>query len=751
MSDPTKQLVWALRHLAQLQYVKLDYRRLRSAIATQDLSQPPTAQLYQVCSHMGLDRPKTTPQPDPAQLPLLFYSDPIGWAVVCKRNANGTWKLRFGRKTRDLSDALVAQRCIAVNMQPAAMLASASASASALPGSLNRSKGFMRHIYEILWLFRGELFEGMFATLVIGFLSLATALFAMQVYDRAIPARSASILFIVASGVLLTILVELAMKYARSHIMDYVAVAMDKRLSREVFARLMHVPVDQLPPAVGTLAGQMRGYEQVRACYTASTLFTLVDLPLGLVFVLFLWVLASPWVAVVPLIAALAATALGLRVRSQILRQAHDAAAMSHLKTGLLVEAIEGIETIQAGSGGSKWLARWVSINGKTIKNDLNARHLTEGMAHWSAAMEHISYVLLVAAGAIAVMDGTMTLGALVACAMVGGRALAPVVAWPNVLVQYARAEAALAGLEKLYPLKIEHRAADRPVTPSQFEGRYAVTKVKFGYGDAPPAVVLPKLEIAAGERVAILGPIGAGKSTLMKLLSGMYRPQEGCVMLDDLDLRHMHCPVLGERVGYLQQEHRLLLGTLRENLLIGMTDPGDDAIAAALRRTGLDKIVSAHPKGLDRPIMEGGKGLSSGEKQLLAFTRVVLMSPAVLLLDEPTAALDDEQERRCLAVLAQEAQRNKTMVIVTHKPSVLPLVTRIIVMTGARIVLDGPRDQVLQKLQRSDAAVPPSDATAPSEDAPPPSATPTPTPAMPLIQITPPSQSAKAARPFTP
>jgi ATP-binding cassette subfamily C protein LapB len=227
---------------------------------------------------------------------------------------------------------------------------------------------------------------------------------------------------------------------------------------------------------------------------------------------------------------------------------------------------------------------------------------------------------------------------------------------------------------------------------------------VKFSYGDNPLALVIAQLDIQPKERIAVLGPIGAGKSTLLRLLSGLYCPQEGSLLLDNLDLAHINRQVVSQNVGYLQQDHRLFQGTLRENLLIGLPDPGDDALLTAMRRTGMDRFVASHPKGLDRAIMEGGKGLSGGQKQLVAFTRLILCSPSVMLLDEPTATMDDEQERRCLSVLAQEAQAGKTMVIVTHKPSVLPLVTRIIVIAGNSIVLDGPRDVVLQQLQSNNA-----------------------------------------------
>jgi ATP-binding cassette subfamily C protein LapB len=557
--------------------------------------------------------------------------------------------------------------------------------------------------------------EAVAASAFIGMLALITSLFSMQVYDRVIPTRSDDTLIVLTLGVSLSILIELLMKFARSSVMDHVIVGLDNRLSRSIFQRLLQLRVDQLPASVGSLASQMRGYEQVRSFYTASTLFTLVDLPLGIVFLLVIMMIGSPWVAVVPLLFSVLACYLGLRTRKRVDQLAKEGATISNMKTGLLVEAVEGVETIKAGSGGWKFLARWMSVNGQTIQNDLKMRHTTENVGYFSAGIQQISYVLLVAAGAYAVMQGHMTMGALIGCSILSGRVLAPVLALPGLMVQHAHAKAAGEGLNKLYELKTDHHGVVQPLAPSHLRGNYNLEEVQFAYNSGnpmmpnPAAITVPHLKISAGERVAILGTIGSGKSTLLRLLSGLYHPQQGRVMLDGLDIPHISREVMSREIGYLQQDHRLFQGTLRENLLIGMADPGDEAIIAAMNRSGMMRFVSAHPLGLSRPIAEGGKGLSGGQRQLVAFTRLLLTSPNVLLLDEPTATMDDEQERVCLQALVQEAQRGKTMVIVTHKTSLLPLVQRLIVVAGHRIVLDGPRDEVLESLRKPHVAQPPA------------------------------------------
>ena len=699
MNDTVKhpQFQWAFNRLAQMQGTSLDPLRLSAAATALDQTDKPEAALAQVCSRMGLPKPRWLKQAERVQLPLLCHTVQTDWGVVVDRNPQGEWLVATPKGVDKLSDQQMQQHCAVVQIAKPVELGFG----LGIGSGTAQKDSFMAHVRDGLMAHRTALIEACIASAFIGALSLATSLFSMQVYDRVIPVRSEYTLIILAVGVFISILIELGMKFARSHLMDYVIVGLDQRLSREIFQRLLQLRVDQMPASVGSLSSQLRGYEQVRGFYTASTLFTLIDLPLALVFAVVIMLVASPWVAAVPLVFGVIALLLGLSLRKKIMAQAREGAALSNMKTGLLVEAVEGIETIKAGSGGWKFLSRWIGVNGMTIQNDLKMRSATDSVGYMSATIQQISYAGLVVVGAIVVMKGEMTMGSLIASSILSGRILAPVMAIPGLLVQHAHAQAALAGLERIYQLKTDHHGTQSPLAPGNIEGFFSLQDVKFAYADNPPALVLPKLEVKPQERIAILGPIGAGKSTLLRLLSGMYVPQQGRVMLDNLDLSHINRQVVSQHIGYLQQDHRLFQGSLRENLLIGLPDPGDEAILNAMKRTGMDKLVSSHPKGLERVISEGGKGLSGGQKQLLAFTRLVLCNPTVWLLDEPTASMDDEQERRCLAVLAQEAQAGKTMLIVTHKPSMLPLVSRIMVVSGNSVVMDGPRDAVLNELQQ--------------------------------------------------
>lgn len=623
-----QQMGWAVQRLAQAQGGQIDPLQLKAGVEHLPSQATPMQALAKLCRFLNKDAPKRLRQPDRAHLPMLAQHPELGWGVLVDQTPDGQWVLQLPAGPSPVSGESLQRACAVLSLGPKVQLA------LGLLREPDDGQGFFGRVRETLRVYRRELLEATLASAFIGTLALATSMFSMQVYDRVIPTRSEYTLIILAVGVMLSIFIELGMKYARAHVMDYVVVGLDNRLARDIFDRLLQLRVDQVPNSVGSLASQLRGYEQVRGFYTATTLFTLIDLPLALLFTVVIALVASPWVALVPVVFAVVAVCIGLSIREKIMAQAKESAALTNLKTGLLVEAVEGIETIKSGSGAWRFLSRWVGVNGQTINSDLKMRHATESVGYLAASVQQISYALLVVVGAVVVMQGHMTQGALIASSILSGRILAPIMAIPGLLVQYAHAKAALEGLERLYLLKTDHQGVEVPLTPETIQGHYELSEIKFSYGDNPPALVLPRLSIQAGERIVLLGPIGAGKSSLLRVLSGMYQPQQGRVLLDGLDLSHIHRQVINQHVGYLQQDHRLFHGSLRENLLIGLPDPGDEALLQAMRSTGMDRFVASHPKGLARVISEGGKGLSGGQKQLLAFTRLMLCQPGIYLLD---------------------------------------------------------------------------------------------------------------------
>jgi ATP-binding cassette subfamily C protein LapB len=537
---------------------------------------------------------------------------------------------------------------------------------------------------------------------LINLLALATSLYSMQVYDRVIPAQGYATLFVLTLGVGLSIFFELVLKIIRSYLMEHAVVNIDSQLSRDIFSRLLNIRLDQLPGTVGSLSSQIRGYETIRAFLSSTTFYVLVDAPFGVLFVLLIALIGNPWVALVPLFFLALSIAMGIAMRKKIDFHAKQATAAANLKTGLLVEAIEGSETIKAGGGGWSTLSRWLDVVDEAVKHELVNRSISEKSGYFAAILQQASYIGLVATGAYFAAEGNLTMGSLIACSILSGRALGPIAQIPGLMVQRAHAKAALEGLEKVFALETDNHGVERPLIPENIHGNYELERVRFSYPGAPQALAIAKLQIRSGEKIGVIGPIGSGKSTLLRLLSGMYQANEGRILLDGLDIDQISRPLLANQIGYLQQEHRLFSGTLRQNLLIGTPDPGDEAIRNAAAKTGLLAAINHHPKGLDLLIAEGGKGLSGGQRQLVAMTRLLLSKPSIWLLDEPTASMDEQTERRCIHVLQEAMKSDNTMILVTHKPALLAMVNRLIVISGHQIILDGPRDSVIAKLQEN-------------------------------------------------
>jgi ATP-binding cassette, subfamily C, bacterial LapB len=424
-----------------------------------------------------------------------------------------------------------------------------------------------------------------------------------------------------------------------------------------------------------------------------------VDAPFAIVFLILIGILGGPWLAAIPLVFLFLSLAMGFYFKRKSDRLAEVVYHASNFKTGLLVESIEGAETIKSGQSGWRMLQRWMNSTDEARASELEMRTVTENAQHITAAFQQVSYALLVATGALMVSRGEVTMGGLIACSILSGRVLTPIAGLPALYLQWSSTKVSVKMLNSLWSLQDDHHGQEQAIALQTIKGQYMLEKVASSYGQGQ-ALQIEKLQINPGEKIGVLGPVGAGKTTLLRLLSGMYKPQAGMVKLDGIDMAHISKPVLAERVGYLQQEGRLFAGTLRENLVLGLIDPGDEVILEAARITGLvQSVIGAHPQGLQQPIHEGGQGLSSGQRQLVNLTRVFLRRPRIWLLDEPTASMDGALEQHIITALAAKLQPEDVLVVVTHKPDLLRLVSRIIVVANHQVVMDGPRDAVLQRL----------------------------------------------------
>ncbi|MBC7857394.1 MAG: ATP-binding cassette domain-containing protein [Burkholderiaceae bacterium] len=557
----------------------------------------------------------------------------------------------------------------------------------------------MRLVGGALWAQKDVFIDAALATGLVTLLTLATSLFSMQVYDRVIPNQGFSTLWVLIVGVTLAICLEFILKQARSRTVDLTCNAIDHELSEWFFRRMLGIRMEARPASVGTLASQIKGFETVRGVLASTSIFVLTDVPFALFFLVVI-ALVGGWLVAVPLIALPIALTAGLMFQRAIQRHAHKNLSASNRKAGLLVEAVDGVESLKANS--AEWMiqARWSHLIAETGAAEQSIRNYSGLSQNLTASFQQLSYIALVAVGAYFVAENQMTMGALMACSIISNRILMPIVQLPGVMVQWAQARAAIRGLEQIIALPNEADEAQHALAPPKLEGGLRFERAHFAYGMANRmALEVDGLEIKAGERIGLVGAIGSGKSTLLKLASGMYRPAAGKIFLGGVDLALLAPAAVRELVGYLPQDARLFSGSLRDNLLLGLPDPGDDAILAAARRTGLIELILGQPRGLALEITEGGRGVSGGQKQLIGVTRMLLARPKVWLLDEPTGAMDSVTEARVVGLLGELAAEGVTLVVTTHKSALLPLLERLLVLQSGRVLLDGARDAVLAKL----------------------------------------------------
>jgi ATP-binding cassette subfamily C protein LapB len=544
---------------------------------------------------------------------------------------------------------------------------------------------------------RGVFFEAIFATFVLSTFGIMSALYTMQVYDRVVPTKGFSTLWVLTIGVLLAIFFELTMKLVRSHLVDKASKAIDLELSGVFFSKALAIRSDCRPQTVGTFASQIRHFESVRNFMTSSALYILADAPFALLFIVVIYFIAGP-VAFVPLMMIPVGLLIGLAMKGPIERYTAESMEESNKKNGLLIEAIDGVESVKAASAEWKLENRWRELTKTVTTTDLKSRLLTAFSTSSTQSIQQLSYVGIISVGAYSIVNGDLTMGGLIACSIISGRALTPLAQMPSMIAQWKHAKIALDVLDGIMALPSE-REHQRLVVPDNCNGQIKLNQVAFAYEENAPQVAVEKLSFKPGDRVAVLGAVGSGKSTLIKILSGLYQPQQGAVFLDDMDMSLVANEFVREQIGYLPQEVRLFNGTLRENLVLGLPSMSDSQILKAAALTGLDQAIQNHPSGLEIKISEGGKGLSGGQRQLVGLTRLLLARPKVLLLDEPTASMDTRLEEFVMQHLFEELSDDSVIVLATHKAGVLKHVNRIVVMDSGRVTLDGPKQEVLDYL----------------------------------------------------
>ena len=542
----------------------------------------------------------------------------------------------------------------------------------------------------------------MVASLVTNVLALAGILFSMQVYDRVVPSQSMTTLHVLFGGVALAIGFGFAMKVARSRITDAAGRRADLRVSDRVFGHALRVRSTARPRATGTFIAQIRELEHVREVMASTTVTAMADLPFFLMFCALFAYIAGPLVWI-PVAATALLVAPGLLAQRRLRRLAEASAREGSLRGAMLVEAVQGLDDIKSLQAETRFQDQWNHYTAVTSGASVRLRDLVGRLSSWAQTVQGGVFALVVYFGAPLVMAGEMSTGVLVAASMLSSRMLAPLTAVTQIVNRWQQARVAREGLDRILALPVDAPPDARRIHKPVIAGRLALEDAAFGHSPERTVLRVPTLRIEPGERIAVLGRNGTGKSTLLAGLSGLLEPLSGSVRIDGVEMGRVDPADVRRDVVLVGQGARLFHGTLRENLVLGAPRATDEAILAALDALALSDFVDALPDGLDHPIQEGGLGLSGGQQQGLILARTLLRDPRTLLLDEPTAALDEVAESAVIDALRDLP--GAALVIATHRPAVLRIVDRLIVLNGGTIALDGPKAEVLDRLRRGKAA----------------------------------------------
>ncbi len=541
------------------------------------------------------------------------------------------------------------------------------------------------------------------AAFFVNLLGLISSFFIMTVYDRVIPNNAMESLVALTIGVIFAHLFDFVLKSLRGYFIDVAGQRLDAVVGAKVFDNLMSMRLDARKGGVGATAGLVKEFENLRDFFSSATLTAIVDLPFIFVFVGAIALIGGP-IAFVPLIGVFAALIIALVTQPLIMRNTKDSMKEGHIKHSVLIETLSGLETVKSVAAGDLMRQRWKTGVLKQARIATVGRFINQLAVNFSGFAQQGAQVGVVVAGVLMVGAHNLSMGGMIACVILTGRAMAPLAQVAGLLGRVASAVSSYKALDELMASRSEIDPARDYLKRGTLAGRIEFRDVSFSYpGQKAKALDKISFTIEEGERVAVLGRNGSGKSTVIRMALGIYEPTEGQVLVDDTDIRQIKPTDLRAHIGAVLQDVCLFTGSIKENIALGLEKISDEDILEASKIAGVHDFVGATEAGYDQRLGERGEGLSGGQRQSIALARALATKPSVLLLDEPTSALDSQAEAEMIARL-RKATEKRTLLLVTHRMSMLKLVDRIIVLDRGQIVLDGRPDDIIRSLTNNAA-----------------------------------------------
>ncbi len=569
---------------------------------------------------------------------------------------------------------------------------------SALPNEKQGRLWFWKNIFKGWPIYS----ESIFASLMVNLFALASPLFVMNVYDRVVPNDAMETLWVLAIGALLVAGFDFLLRTLRAYFIDVAGKRADLALSATIFEQLLGTRMEARDPASGAVANHMREFEGIRDFFTSASLTTLIDLPFLIIFLSVIWMLGGP-IVIVPLLAVPIVMLSALLLQIPLHRAVSETFQESTEKHAILVEALSGAETIKSENAEGVMQQKWEHYVERLAKSGMKSKLWSTLAVNFTTFTHQVTTIGIVLFGVHQISAGEMSVGALIACTILSGRALAPLTGIAGLLIRYRQSMVALKALHGLMEKPVERPASTRFLHRPPIQGAIELRNLSFHYPNQEEyALNSLNLRVEPGEHIAIVGRIGSGKSTLEKLLLGLYQPQEGSLLVDNTHLSQLDPAQLRRSIGYVSQDIVLFRGTLRDNIKLGSPQASDKELLEAAALAGVDSFAQLHPKGYDMDVGERGEGLSGGQRQAVAMARALLLKPKIMLLDEPTSSMDNSSELAWKERFAPFLQE-RTLILVTHRASLLSLADRLIILDRGKVVADGPRDEVLRALNRGE------------------------------------------------
>ncbi|GLH32384.1 MULTISPECIES: type I secretion system permease/ATPase [Pseudomonas] len=542
--------------------------------------------------------------------------------------------------------------------------------------------------------------DALLASLLINLLGLMVPLFVMQTYDRVVPNQALSTLWVLVAGLFIGTAFELVLRMVRAHLLDQAGKKTDLILSAALFERITGMAMKAKPASIGGFAQSIHDFQGLREFLTAVTLTSIIDLPFVALMLLVIGLLGG-WLVLIPLIAFPLAVGFALFIQARLRDTVQKSLSLGAVRQALLIETLGGLETLKACGAESERQYQWEHTNGAMARLDAHARNLSSLASNGTLFIQQFCGMATIVAGVYSIIAGNLSVGALVASYMLGSRVLAPLGQIAGLITRYQQAQLTMRSTDALMALPQERQAEQQALEHTALKGGLTLSHVSFRYpAQTSPALQDVNVAIKPGERIGIIGRSGSGKSTLGRLLMGFHHPEEGQVLLDNLDLRQLDIADLRSQLGYVAHDLPLLAGSLRDNLTLGARHVSDARMLEVAELTGVSELARQHPQGFDRPVGERGQLLSGGQRQAVLLARALLLEPPILILDEPTSHMDNSSEEQLRQRLLNWVP-GKTLLLVTHRTSMLSLVDRLLVLDNGKIVADGPKDAVIDALRK--------------------------------------------------